>query len=262
MIDVARDYRPPPVVARDSATVVLLRDGRVGLEAYFLRRQRSMVFAPGMYVFPGGGISPSDADPVTWRGPTPAAWGEQLGCTDELARRLVVGAVRELFEETGVLMATDADGETGIAPGDLADARQAIERNEIGIGRFVAERGLALRADLMGAWAHWITPEFEPRRYDTRFFVAELPHGQSVGDLPGEADRGGWVVVEAALEELSAGRMAMMPPTSHTCRSLVGHTAAGAVAAARQRQIETILPRLVVLDGDYYLDRPPLDDVV
>jgi 8-oxo-dGTP pyrophosphatase MutT (NUDIX family) len=263
MIDVAKNYQPPPAPTRDAATVVLLRDGVPGLEVYLLRRQRSMKFAAGMYVFPGGGVQASDLDQVPWAGPAPADWAKRFHCTEELARALVVAAVRELFEETGVLLASE-DGAAIPATAsfsDLADARIALELGSLTFAEFLEGKGLALRSDLLGAWAHWVTPEFEPRRYDTRFFVAELPAGHSVGGLPGEADRGGWVPVVAGLESVAAGQMAMMPPTRHTCRTLMGHSGGGAVAAGQYRPIETITPRLVVHKGGYYLDRPPLDEI-
>ncbi|BCB88559.1 NUDIX hydrolase [Phytohabitans suffuscus] len=263
MVDVAKNYRPPPVPTRDAATVALLRDGESGLEVYLMRRQRSMKFAAGMYVFPGGGVHASDLDPIPWAGPTPAEWAERFHCSEKLAGALVVAAARELFEETGVLLAC-RDGSALLDTASFADlggARVAVESGDLTFAEFLRSRGLTLRSDLLGAWAHWITPEFEPRRYDTRFFVAELPAGHFVGGLSGEADGGAWMSVAAALESAAAGQLAMMPPTRHTCRSLMGHSAAGAVAAGQHRPIETIKPRLVVHEGGYFLNSPTLDEI-
>ncbi|MGH3360506.1 MAG: NUDIX hydrolase, partial [Nocardioidaceae bacterium] len=97
-----------PVRPVDAATVVLLRDGADGLEAYFLRRQPTMAFAAGMYVFPGGRVDPRDADAdVRWVGPPPSAWAARFGCDESLARALVCAAVRETYEESDVLLAGD-----------------------------------------------------------------------------------------------------------------------------------------------------------
>ena len=95
-----------PAEPRDAATVVLLRPGAAGPEVYLLRRQASMAFAAGMCVFPGGGVDPRDFDAdVAWAGPSPAAWASRLGVDEAMARALVCAAVRETFEESGVLLA-------------------------------------------------------------------------------------------------------------------------------------------------------------
>ena len=139
-----------------------------------------------MYVFPGGKAQDSDRDVDAWVGPSAEEWGKRFGCDADTARGLVVAAVRETFEESGILLA-GPDADTVVADTsapDMQAARVALENGEYGFAEFLAERGLVLRADLLGAWSHWITPAFEPRRYDTRFFVAALPEGQVVGELP------------------------------------------------------------------------------
>lgn len=250
---------PPatPVEARDASTIVVVRDGDDGIEAYLMRRQTSMAFAAGMYVFPGGGLMATDADPdIPWFGPSAQEWAERLNCAPDLARGLVVAAVRETFEETGILLA-GPDGQTVVSDtsgADMQAARRALDAGEMAFADFLTERGLVLRADLLGAWAHWITPEFEPRRYDTRFFVAVLPAGQSVGEISREADRAGWTPLTRALEAAEAGEVAMMPPTISTCRDVSAFTADTVLAAAAARTIRTVLPQLVLVDGEPFLE--------
>lgn len=246
-----------PVVARDASTIVVVRDGSDGIEAYLMRRQTSMAFAAGMYVFPGGGLTASDVEhEVPWVGPDAVEWGRRFRCDPDLARGLVVAAVRETFEETGILLAgADADSVVSDTGGDdMQAARGALDEGEMSFADFLADHDLVLRADLLGAWAHWITPEFEPRRYDTRFFVAALPEGQRVGAMSRESDRASWAPLSTVLAAVEAGEAAMMPPTIAACREVSEHTAATVVAASIGREFPTILPRVVMVDGEPYLE--------
>lgn len=248
----------PPARPRDAATIMLVRDGADGIETYLLRRQSSMAFAPRMHVFPGGGVHDSDRDVVEWIGPPSKEWGERLGCDPDTARALVVAAVRETFEESAILLA-GPDAHTVVddtRAQEWQDARLALESGALSFGDFLGSRGLALRADLVGAWSHWITPDFEPRRYDTRFLVAAVPPGQVVGSIPGEADRAHWVPVRRVLAAVEAGTAAMLPPTWITCREVADLGADDVLAAAAQRTIRPIQPRLVEVDGELFLENP------
>jgi 8-oxo-dGTP pyrophosphatase MutT (NUDIX family) len=242
---------------RDAATVVVVRDGAKGIEAYLLRRQPSMAFAPGMYVFPGGGVDEADRDAdISWVGPPASEWAARFGCSEDIARGLVCAAVRETFEESGVLLAGPDEhsivADTS-APSFQA-ARLALEAHELTFGAYLADAGLVLRTDLLGAWAHWITPSFEPRRYDTRFFVAVLPEGQAVGELAREADRAHWVPLTDVLAAVDAGSSAMLPPTHVTCREIAEFSASEVLDAAALRDIRTIEPRLVEHDDGLFLE--------
>jgi 8-oxo-dGTP pyrophosphatase MutT (NUDIX family) len=236
-----------PAVPRAAATVVLLRDGAAGLEVYLLRRAGTMAFAAGMHVFPGGSVDPRDGEVETaWSGPDPSEWARRLGCDETLARALVCAAVRETFEESGVLLAGPAYGQV---VGDTTAAawerdRLALLDRSVSIAEVLARRGLTLRSDLLRAWAHWITPEFEPRRYDTRFFVAAVPEGQLARDVSTEADEAAWVAVRAAVAAHDAGRMAMLPPTVAALRDLAALGDLDAVLAA-PRDVRPVMPRLV-----------------
>lgn len=232
-----------PVVPRHAATVVLLRDGPRGVQAYLLRRVASMAFAAGMHVFPGGAVDVRDGD-VPWSGPPPASWSRRLSADEELTRALVCAAVRETFEESGVLLAgprPDAVVADTTAAGWEAD-RQALLDRSLAFSDLLARRRLVLRADLLRPWAHWVTPESLPRRYDTRFFVAALPVGQRTRDVGGEADRVAWVRPADALAQHAAGQMALLPPTRETLRELAALESVGQVlAAAAARRIHPIL---------------------
>lgn len=243
--------------ARDAATVVVVRDGAKGTEAYLLRRQPSMAFAAGMYVFPGGGVDDADRDAdIAWVGPPAREWAARFGCSEDIARGLVCAAVRETFEESGVLLA-GPDEHSVVADTSapsFQEARLALEAHDLTFGAYLADAGLVLRTDLLGAWAHWITPSFEPRRYDTRFFVAVLPEGQAVGELAREADRADWASLSDVLAAVDAGKSAMLPPTYVTCREVAGLAASEVLAAAAARSIRPIEPQLVEHDGELFLE--------
>ena len=241
---------PPanPPVPRDAATVILLRDGDQGLEIFLQRRVAAMAFAAGMTVFPGGGVDKRDADAsVSWAGPPAADWADWFGGTESVARALVCAAVRETFEESGVLLAGTAEAVVADA-GQYSHARQAMVSRELSLAAFLAQHGLTLRADLLRPWAHWITPPQEERRYDTRFFAAALPEGQHADGATTEAETSGWQRPKDALADAEAGRSMLMPPTWHTLSELAEFTTA-AEALAAERKIETIIPTLV-RDGD------------
>ncbi len=255
VVDLAAEYadgRREPVEPRDAATVVLTRGGsrpEAGPDVYLLRRQTSMEFAAGMCVFPGGGVDRRDFDAeVAWAGPTPPEWAARLDCDEDLARALVCTAVRETFEESGVLLAgpsphevvADTTGE------DWEADRVALETRELAMTDFLTRRGLVLRTDLLGVWGAWLTPVFEPRRYRTWFFTAVLPPGQRTRDVSTESSSVTWMPALGAVEQVEAGEMLMMPPTYLTCLELAGHADPGAVLAdAVGRRVTMHTPTVV-----------------
>jgi 8-oxo-dGTP pyrophosphatase MutT (NUDIX family) len=259
LLDRARAYAAGEVddvaAPRDAATIALLRDGADGLEVYLLRRVGSMAFAAGMHVFPGGTVDPRDADAgLPWAGPDDDAWGRALVADPPSARALVCAAVRETFEESGVLLAGLSPDEVvaDTTGADWESEREALVDRTLSFADLVRRRGLVVRSDLLRAWSHWVTPEFEPRRYDTRFFVAALPAGQRTRDVGGEADRVAWVPARLAVQRYAAGEMAMLPPTAATLRELAAHDRV-ADALAAVRVIAPITPRPVVEGGDVQL---------
>jgi 8-oxo-dGTP pyrophosphatase MutT (NUDIX family) len=242
---------PPQVVPKLAATVVLARDGADGIELFLLRRVAGMAFAGGMTVFPGGGVDQRDADTsVAWTGPEPDWWGQRFACSASMARALVCAAVRETFEESGVLLAGPDPATVVADTSAYAADRQALLARELSLAEFLTARGLVLRADLLRPWANWVTPEAEPRRYDTGFFLAELPEGQQADGESTEADAVHWRRPAEALADWQAGRVGLMPPTWTTLAELAEFTTV-ADAMAAPRVIEKIIPR-VVRDPDAY----------
>src|ERR1022692_2640304 len=261
-----------PATPRDAATVMLLRPAGTtspgsappgtpeppGFEVYMLLRQSSMAFAPGAYVFPGGSVDQRDADEeVAWAGPSVAHWGAIFDAPPELARALVCAAVRETFEESGVLLAGPS-AQTVVAdttgPDWEADRHALLDRS-LSLAELLARRSLVLRADLLRPWARWITPAAEPRRFDARFFAAALPPGQRTRDVGGEAAAVQWITPAAALDAGRAGQIDLWLPTAITLAELADYPDAGAVLAAR-REVTALVPELFVADGATWLSVP------
>ncbi|MCW2904877.1 MAG: hydrolase [Streptosporangiaceae bacterium] len=259
MIENVLAGRTHPVVPRHAATVVLLRDHpEAGLQVFMLRRVASMAFAPGAYVFPGGSVDPRDGDQTTaWAGRSPRLWGEAFGAGETLARELVCAAVRETFEESLVLLAgpTEDSVVEDTRDEDWEADRQGLLDRSVSFAEFLDRRGLVLRSDLLRPWSHWITPVQEPKRYDTRFFVAAMPPGQRARDVSTEADRVAWVRPGDALEAARHGEMFLMPPTMITLTELAEYDSVGSVLAA-DRKIRPLLPELRLVEGEPYLFYP------
>ncbi|MGZ2360472.1 NUDIX hydrolase [Streptomyces sp. 372A] len=243
---------------RRAATVMLLRDDATGTggapAVHMLRRRTSMAFAGGAYAYPGGGVDPRDDDRlVRWAGPALETWARRLGVgTPAEAQAIVCAAVRETYEEAGVLLAgpTPETVVTDTTGDDWEADRAALVARELSFAAFLEARGLVLRSDLLGAWARWITPEFEPRRYDTWFFVAALPAGQRTRNASTEADRTVWITPGEAADGYDRGELLMMPPTVATLRALRPcATAAQALEAASDQDLTPVLAQ-ARLDGD------------
>ncbi|MDX3841083.1 NUDIX hydrolase [Streptomyces europaeiscabiei] len=242
-----------PVTPRRAATVMLLKDTSGTPVVHMLRRRASMAFAGGAYAYPGGGVDPRDDDhQIRWAGPTRAWWASRLGVDETGAQAIICAAVRETYEEAGVLLAgPGSDTVVGDTTGDDWEAdRAAVAARELSFAEFLERRGLVLRSDLLGAWARWITPEFEARRYDTWFFVAALPKGQRTRNASTEADRTVWIRPRDAADGYDKGELLMMPPTIATLRRLARYdTAAAALAAAPARDLTPVLAQ-ARLEGD------------
>ncbi len=239
-----------PAEPRNAATVVLLRPGTSdGPEVYLLRRQASMEFAAGMCVFPGGGVDQRDFDhAVAWAGPSPADWARRLATDEATARALVCAAVRETFEESGVLLAGPSDSSvvSDTTGADWESDRVALEARALSFTEFLDRRGLVLRTDLLGAWSGWLTPVFEPKRYRTWFFVAVLPAGQVTRDVSSESASVTWMGALDAAAAVDAGQMLMLPPTYLTCLEVGLHATPGEVlaAAAERGPVEMFTPEV------------------
>jgi 8-oxo-dGTP pyrophosphatase MutT (NUDIX family) len=256
-----------PVTPRDAATVMLLRrapaghseaGGTAALQVYMLRRRSSMAFAAGAYVFPGGSADASDDDAgIAWAGPDAAEWGRLLGAPAALARVLVCAAVRETFEESGVLLAGPDAGTVLAAAEDEGweEDRRQLLAGSLSLAQLLHRRGLVLRSDLLRPWARWITPVTEERRYDTRFFAAALPAGQIARDVSGEADETAWLEPGAALEAAGRGEIALFPPTAVTLGELRACGTVPAALAARRR-MTAVIPEVMLAEGAAWLTVP------
>ncbi len=232
----ALEFHGTPAPARPAATVVLLHPET--LQVYVLKRASTMVFG-GVHAFPGGRVDPADR-PGTLR----PDWDKLLGVPDEEARAVVGAAIRELFEETGVLLAgrvDEPDRMAGDVSGEEWEAdRAAVARRELSMTELLDRRGLLLRDDLLLPWARWITPEFEPKRFDTWFFVALLPEAQAPRDVSGEADGTAWI------DPGAPGDLTMLPPTRVTLAQLAAYESVDDLVAGSATRDATVpvMPRV------------------
>jgi ADP-ribose pyrophosphatase YjhB (NUDIX family) len=270
---------PEAVAIRPASTVMLVRDGRAGPEAFTLQRASSMPFAAGMTAFPGGGVDPSDVEPdVPWSGPHPNWWAAGWRIDAAAARGQVVAAVRELFEETGVLLAGQRLGGTGNAAGhgagavaardarhgtahgaraaavqptadEIEAARTAITAHERSMASTLRSWNAPLRAEMLRPWARWITPVGPPRRYDTYFFVAALPTGARARLVTTEAAAGGWRRPADVLRAAAAWKVGLLPPTMAMMTDLAEASSADELMT-RSRVVEPVTPTVLTDDGE------------
>lgn len=254
-----------------SATVMLLRDGAEGdLEVLLLERVLRSDFAGGAFVFPGGKVDVQDAQlpRARWRGPDPVVDAEALGLDepgDAVGYR--AAAVRETFEEAGVLLASRAGGSPLTAedlgsPSFVAARSALIDHGPVeAFHDWLAAEDLVLELGALGFWSWWVTPEGQHRRYDTRFFVATVPTLQrevAVHDTVETASTR-WMTPTAALTAAASDEVTIIFPTRWNLRQLEAHgSAEDAVAAALGGQVDTArtLPTVEVVDGVPLVQHP------
>jgi 8-oxo-dGTP pyrophosphatase MutT (NUDIX family) len=252
--------RPSGVEARPAATVLLVRDAeQSGVEVFVLRRTASAAFAAGMYVFPGGRVDDVDhaaeLEPYC-EGLDDAVASARLG-VEHGGLAYWVAAVRECFEEAGVLLARRRDGR----PLAVSEAdRGAVHRGELSMEELCRRDGLVLDVAAIRYIAHWVTPAGEgPRRFDTRFFLAPAPPDQEGVHDDAELVHSMWVRPDAAVAQAEAGELVMMPPTIANLRFVAG-CADAAAALARADAIGTpprIQPKLLpTTDGTRRVSLP------
>ena len=247
------DFVPEP---KDASTVMLVRDGEPGLEVFLLRRVVGMDFAGGMTVFPGGGVDATDGDAsLEWAGPPVSWWADRFGVDEDRAKALVCAAVRETFEECGVLLAGPSPDTVVADTSRYGDARSQLESRAMTFADFLRRENLVLRADLLRPWANWITPIGEKRRYDTRFFAAVVPAGQIADGLTSEAEDVEWRTPQAALEQWHRKESVLLPPTWTQLTKLSDFGTTADLLAA-EPEIEPILPLLHQVDGNLRVDFP------
>jgi 8-oxo-dGTP pyrophosphatase MutT (NUDIX family) len=245
----------PPAVPAAAATLVLFRDRPAGGPALLLtRRHQASKFAGGDYVFPGGKVSVADNPPdaARWcRGFDAAEAARRLGVSEPEAIAHAVGVIRETFEEVGILLAYDAEGRVArVDAPRFADYRKACDADNRAFWDMVHAEKLTLATERLVYFAHWITPEENPLRFDTRFFAAEMPAGQQAVADGFEITDVKWLGPEEALAVETRGEISLRNPTIKNIQLFLGATsAAAAVERVRGRQIRTIRPRVLMENG-------------
>lgn len=249
---------------KDASTVIVLRETANGLETFMLCRHQKSGFMGGAHVFPGGKVDAADSDP-RWLGRidrTAEEITEQLGESDPGAGLgLLVAAVRETFEEAGVLLASASEG------ADLDATRRQLHE---GAPFIELAEGIDMKIDsaALAPYARWITPKMESRRFDTRFYIAVVPEDQTPSHDGSETTSAVWLTPAGAIEEMHAGKIKLAPPTVRTLRWLAGFgDIASVVADALSQKPPLIRPRLVTGERGWFLALPgdpehPEDDAV
>ncbi|PYO00275.1 MAG: hypothetical protein DMD91_10845 [Candidatus Rokuibacteriota bacterium] len=243
--------KPSPAVPSPAATLVLLRDGQNGgVETLLIQRHHKSRFAAGDFVFPGGRIEPDDtpADAEAWCvGLDEAEAARQLGVADvRAALGYWIGAIREAFEEVGTLMAYAADGDLVRDPARFSDQRRACQQDHRTFWDLLRAERLRLATDRLRYFAHWITPEENPLRFDTRFFAAVMPPAQTAIQDEHEIVAVRWLAPADAAAARERGEIGLRLPTLKSLMLFDGATsAAAALERLVGRTITTIRPRLV-----------------
>lgn len=250
---------PPenPAPPRDSATVMLVRDGAEGLEVFMLERHLQSDFAGGAYVFPGGTIDRRDLDPeaaIHLDGPTADQATADIDAPADRALAFYLCAIRETFEEAGVLLARREARPVRFDDPDIekrfAEYRRDLNARGGSLSDLARREGLRYAGDLLHYYARWITPEFAPKRYDARFFVATMPEGQEPLHDDVETTASTWIRPADALSRAAEGLFSIIFPTRKTLESLAGFaTADEMIASTRGKDIPALLPRVVLADG-------------
>jgi glyoxylase-like metal-dependent hydrolase (beta-lactamase superfamily II) len=250
---------------RPAATLVLVRDSPEGIEVFMMQRTHQAAFIPGGYVFPGGAVDPSDSDK--------SFEAHCTGLDDGSASQLLnletgglaywVAAIRECFEESGLLLAYDKSGRFPNTDADvqLSGLRAELADGKMTLAEFCDSRELRLALDKLVYFGHWITPAGAPRRYDTRFFVAVAPDRQTAAHDNCETIGHAWIRPSEALERGRAGEMTIMFATVKTLELLARFDSTDALMtdARALKSIAARLPRVstarsgrrVLIQGDH-----------
>lgn len=211
---------------RPASTVVLLRAEGGHLEVFLVRRHDQVAFMGGAHVFPGGRVEPDDdcGDAAPLCDGIEHAVAQGRGLTAAEAVAFHVAAIRELFEEAGVLLARDAGGTIlavdGGAAGRFESYRQELNAGRLALAEIARRERLRLALDALALFAHWVTPEVETRRFDTRFFLAAAPDVQRAAHDRLEMSEGTWIAPGDAIDRCLRGEIALPPPTWTTLRAL------------------------------------------
>lgn len=253
-----KDAAPPIAAApiKDAATILLLR-GQAPFDIFMLKRGRTAQFMARAMVFPGGRVDASDRALAGACDLSGAEAAERLGVSDpERAIAFFVAAIRETFEEAGVLLADGPADGPDLDPARLAQQRDALNAKQIDFAAVVAEHGLTLRASQLGVFAHWITPPIEKRRYDTWFFVAQVPDAQAASHDAIENTAGAWLSPAAALTGYAKGTLRLAPPTLWELTALAECADRASAMQLRAGVPAAILPQPRSVDDELHLVLP------
>jgi 8-oxo-dGTP pyrophosphatase MutT (NUDIX family) len=249
-----------PPVPRPATTVLLVRpsrrsDAQSPLEVFMVVRHQQIDAFSGALVFPGGKLEDADGDKRLRARSTGAA---QLG-DEELKFR--VAGIREAFEECGILLAHKRGQTALIGAAELGPIetrwREKLAKDEASIVDLVEAEDLLLATELMVPYAHWITPTFAPKRFDTWFFLAEAPADQVALHDGSESVDSVWIGAQQAIDEAAAGKRTLVHATFKNLELLVdGSTVAGALEQAKGRRVITVQPWVETRDGKRFLRIP------
>lgn len=223
------------VPVRDAATVALLRDADSGVEVFMLKRASTLVFSPSAHVFPGGALDEEDRAPEIERICAPFPVDADVPLAHHVA------ALRESFEEAGLLLAYDRSGELlPLDDPEVADRfaihRKAMHAGELSVADLCESEGLRLAVDALVPFGHWITPKGAPRRFDTRFFATRAPARQAATSDGYETTEGLWARPEDVLVANDAGDIELILPTRRSLERLSAH-------ASVDHALEALRPR-------------------
>lgn len=260
-------------IPRDAATVIIIRDvdhPLPGIEILMVRRHGRSQFAGNAYVFPGGVMEESDYEPQMESLCSGLTFQQAKGIIKdtlypERALGFFIAAIRETFEEVGILLAYHDSHELLSFDEEratrFASYRTKIQENLISFKEMILKERLTLAVDQLGYFAHWITPEAAPIRFDTHFFIAHAPPGQVPVHDAIETTEQLWISPQEALERHKQNRFPMLPPTVSNLRILAGLSSVNqAIASTQNKEIHTILPRFVLEDGKTRVLMPWDDD--
>ena len=256
-----------PVAPRQAATVILLAPAGTGVRVLLMRRHGRQRFMARAMVFPGGALDPSDQDVElaavsSLTGEAAAARIQELSLAPEMALGLHFAAIRETFEEAGVLLAVTREGgapdlKDKQAAGRFNAYRSQIHDGEIHLLDLARRENLKYRPERLIPFSRWITPEVESVRFDARFFLAELPATQVAHEDAVELTHSCWVTPAEALEKAETGEFELMPPTLVLLEELAGYADLGALFdAASRRTIRPMMPQFYQDDNEAMLLLP------
>ena len=258
----------PTGIFRNAATVILTRDGDQGMEVFLMRRHRAQSFMAGAFVFPGGALDEEDADPglasfIAGLTVDQAANNlQEDAISPKIAFSLYMAAIRETFEEAGILLAYSSDGNPLQYPDEqtaerLSLARRALHKKELSLRQLAQQENIRFAFDLLTPFAHWMTPDIEKKRFDTRFFLTRIPPGQIPLHDAVEMTESRWLTPAAAVAAHHNQEIRLMPPTLRSLEDIsgIGDTAS-LVRSVQHKKIYPILPQARKIDGELQLLLP------